>query len=194
MTSITSLCVYCGSSNHVSETHKQAARRFGLLMAEAGIRLVYGGGRVGLMGCLADGVLEAGGRVTGVIPDFLKRLEVEHVELDELILTRTMHERKQKMFDLADAFCVLPGGFGTMEELFEILTWKQLRQHDKPIVLVNLEGYWNHLLALMDHFVQTQYVRPDNLKLITSVNSIEEILPAIAVEPQPQVAADAHLM
>ena len=146
---IRTLCVYCGSSNAVAPRHLAAAAELGRLAAGRGIEIVFGGGHVGLMGALADGALVAGGRVTGVIPGHLEAREVGHRGVTELIVVDSMHTRKRRMFEIADAFCALPGGLGTLDETFEIITWKQLGLHDKPIVLVNVEGFWNPLLDLV---------------------------------------------
>jgi len=142
MAQVRSLCVYCGSSGRGREVHKVAAMRLGKTLARAGVRLVFGGGQVGLMGITAQAALSEGGKVTGIIPKFLDEIEVGLKGCTELIITPDMHTRKQKMAEMADGFVVLPGGLGTLDETFEILTWKQLGLHDKPIVLVDIEGYW----------------------------------------------------
>jgi uncharacterized protein (TIGR00730 family) len=189
MVRIRSLCVYCGSSNDAPESHRQAARRLGVMLATSGIELVFGGGHVGLMGVIADAALGAGGRVTGVIPEHLVRAEVGHAKVTELVVVKSMHERKETMFVRSDAFAVLPGGFGTLDEFFEVLTWRQLRLHDRPIVLVDLEGYWRPLLRLVDHLVEQRYSRPENRELIRVVGDIDEVLPAIFAEAPPRVTA-----
>ena len=165
MAAVKSLCVYCGSSIDVRETHREAARTLGSALASAGIRLVYGGGQIGLMGLIADAALAAGGTVTGIIPKFLDQLEIGHTGCTELIVTENMHDRKLKMASMADAFVTLPGGFGTLDETFEILTWKQLRLHDKPIVIADIDGYWTPLLALMANQFEENYVRPEHRDL-----------------------------
>src|SRR5579883_15172 len=142
MAKVKRLCVYCGSSSQVDEIYRRAAARLGQVIAQAGIELVYGGGRVGLMGLMADAALAAGGRVIGVIPHLLHDREVGHAGVGELIVVGSMHERKQRMFDLADAFVMLPGGLGTLDETIEILTWKQLGLHDKPVIIADIAGYW----------------------------------------------------
>ena len=154
-----SVCVFCGSSDRGSRVHKAEAARLGRLLAQAGIELVYGGGRVGIMGVIANAALEAGGRVVGVIPEHLMRREVGHLGTTELIVTASMHERKATMFARADAFVVLPGGPGTLDETFEILTWRQLGLHDKPLIICDSGGYWGPLKALVDHMVQGRYVK-----------------------------------
>ncbi len=150
MATVRSLCVYCGASDRVDAAYRQAAADLGTRLAEAGIELVYGGGRIGLMGRLADAARLGGGRVTGIIPAHLHDREIGHHGISELIVVGSMHERKHLMFERADAFAVLPGGIGTIEEAFEIITWKQLRLHDKPIVLVDIAGYWREFRALVD--------------------------------------------
>ncbi len=148
-------------------------------MAEAGIRLVYGGGAVGLMGVVAQSVLESGGQVTGIIPDFLDRAEVGKTNLTELIKTETMHDRKAIMAERSDGFVVLPGGLGTLDQTFEILTWKQLQLHNKPIVLVNVEGYWDHFVHLVEHQVREGFVRERYLQFFRIVDTVEEVVPAL---------------
>lgn len=135
-------------------------------MATNGIRLVYGGGRVGVMGAVANAVLEAGGVVTGVIPDFLMQREHGHHDVTHLEVVASMHERKARMAELSDAFIVLPGGLGTLEELFEIMTWRQLGLHDKPIVVINPDGHWDRLRGLIDDLVAAGYARPENARLV----------------------------
>lgn len=184
---IRSVCVYCGSSNRAAEEYKQAARDCGRLLAENGIRLVYGGGASGLMGIVADGALAAGGLVTGIIPYHLKRREVGHDGVTELLTVDSMHTRKRLMADQADAFVVLPGGFGTMDETFEVLTWKQLDLHDLPIVLVNINGYWDKFLALVDDIIEQKFAASTNRQLFTVVKRVEDILPALAKAPLPMV-------
>jgi hypothetical protein len=156
-----SVCVFCGSSDRGSRVHKAEAARLGRLLAQAGIELVYGGGRVGIMGVIANAALEAGGRVVGVIPEHLMRREVGHLGTTELIVTASMHERKATMFARADAFVVLPGGPGTLDETFEILTWRQLGLHDKPLIICDSGGYWGPLTALVDHMVRGRYVKSE---------------------------------
>jgi uncharacterized protein (TIGR00730 family) len=144
-----SLCVYCGSRAGDAPAFADSARELGTLIGRAGGRLVYGGGRVGLMGLVADATLAAGGRVLGVIPQALMEREVGHRGLTELVVVQTMHERKQRMAEAADAFVALPGGIGTLEELYEMWSWQQLGYHDKPVALLNVEGYYDALLAFM---------------------------------------------
>jgi uncharacterized protein (TIGR00730 family) len=148
-----SLCVFCGSNPGASPDYARAAARMGTLLAERGITLIYGGGHVGLMGVLADAALAAGGRVIGVIPEALEAREVAHTGLTELRVVRSMHERKALMSELADGFIALPGGIGTMEEWFEVWTWGQLGIHPKPLGMLNVAGYYDHLLAFFDRMV-----------------------------------------
>ncbi len=180
MTDLASLCVYCGSSSRVDSAHREAATRLGGLMAERGVRLIYGGGRIGLMGILADAVLDAGGNVTGVIPAHLEVAEVVHRELTELIVVASMHERKLKMFQLADAFAVLPGGLGTLDETFELITWRQLGLHDKPIVLVDNAGYWAPLRRLIDHLTAAGFAGRETHRLFTVVERVDDVFAAAA--------------
>lgn len=154
------LCVYCGSGPGKQPSYLAAARILGKSLADNGIGLVYGGGSLGLMGETARAVLENGGRVTGIIPEFLTRKERMLTDVQELIVTATMHERKLTMFEKSDGFIVLPGGLGTLEELSEISTWAQLDRHEKPIIICNIEGYWDPLLTLFSHMREEQFIRP----------------------------------
>jgi hypothetical protein len=190
MTAVRSVCVYCGSSNAAPHAHRDAARRFGRILARAGLQLVFGGGHVGLMGVLADAALGAGGRVVGVIPDHLLKAEVGHGRVSELVVVKSMHERKEEMFRRSDAFAVLPGGFGTLDEFFEVLTWRQLRLHDRPIVLVNLDRYWDPLLSLIARQIDAGYTRAEYRDHITVVDRVEDVLPAIAAAAPPRIVAE----
>ena len=181
------ICIYCGSSSATRLTHRSAAARLGRLLAENGVTMVFGGGRIGLMGLAADAALEAGGRVIGVIPDFLMAREVGHAGCTEIHVTGSMHERKQKMAELSDAFAILPGGLGTLDEAFEIITWRQLGLHDKPVVFANIDGYWDPLQALFDNLVREHYVPQQHRKLFETVGSVDEILPALAAMPNERV-------
>ena len=194
MSAISSLCVYCGSSKGGSSAYGEAAARLGSALAERGIRLVYGGGRVGLMGIVADAVLKGGGDVIGVIPGHLHDREVGHDELSELIVVDTMHERKAKMSVLADAFAVLPGGLGTLDETFEIVTWRQLQLHDKPIVVVDIDGYWAPLETLVASMVQGGFVRPAHAGHFTVVRSVEALFEALAEMPAPRFGDETERM
>lgn len=179
------LCVYCGAGLGANLRHRQAARRLGRLMAENGVRLIYGGARIGLMGMLADAVIEAGGAAMGIIPQHLDAREVGHRGITELRIVESMHERKNLMFELSDAFAILPGGFGTLDETFEMITWRQLGLHDKPILLVNLDGYWDPLLRLIDHVIAEGFAHPDSRRLYTVVNGIEGVIATMRRLPQP---------
>ncbi|HEX2092192.1 MAG TPA: TIGR00730 family Rossman fold protein [Longimicrobiaceae bacterium] len=170
------ICVFCGSSPGTRPGYAAAARAVGTLLAERGIGLVYGGGKVGLMGVVADAVLAGGGEVVGVIPEALMAREVGHAGLTELHVVRSMHERKARMADLADAFVALPGGFGTWEEFCEVLTWAQLGLHPKPCGLLNVEEYYAPLLALMDHAVAEGFVRPEHRALVMEAREPERML------------------
>lgn len=177
-----SLCVFCGSSAGIDPGHGEAAARLGRQLAAEGVRLIYGGGQLGLMGILAQAVMEAGGQVVGVIPEHLTRVEKAYDEVTELHVVDSMHTRKFKMFDLAEAFAVLPGGMGTMDETFEILTWKQLRLHTKPIILVNQQGYWQPWLDLANHIIGSGFAHPDTACLYSVVDSVEQVLPTARAE------------
>ena len=182
MTEIRRLCVYCGSSGAVEARYREAATELGACLGAAGIELVYGGGRVGLMGLLADAVLAAGGKVTGIIPRRLVDAETAHLGVTELVVVDSMHDRKRLMAEKADAFAVLPGGIGTLDELFEALSWKQLRLHDKPLLLVDIGGYWALLRALLDHIVVTNFARPHTRQLLRVVPNIPALMTALAEE------------
>ena len=191
---IRALCVYCGSSNSVAPRHLAAAAELGRLAAGRGVEIVFGGGRVGLMGALADGALAAGGRVTGIIPEHLQDLEVGHDGVSEMIVVDSMHTRKRRMFERSDAFCALPGGMGTLDETFEIVTWKQLGLHDKPVLLVNLDGFWDPLLALIAHQLEAGYIRPQHAGLYRVVEGIESIFDTLDAAPPPSHPTDSERM
>src|SRR5713226_2221977 len=160
MQHVTRLCVYCGSAAGLDPRYQAAARELGEALAKAGIELVFGGGRVGLMGVLAASVLAAGGRVVGIIPQRLRDAELAHPGASELVIVDTMHDRKRLMAERADAFAVLPGGIGTLDETFEILTWRALGLLDKPILIVDVAGYWQPLRALLDHLAAHGFTEP----------------------------------
>lgn len=184
MREIKSVCVYCGSSAKADDVFKQAAARLGQLIAEAGMGVVFGGGHVGLMGIVADSTLEHGGPVTGIIPSHIADKEVAHKNLTELHVVETMHERKQMMVDRADAFVIMPGGLGTMDEFFEIFTWWQLGLHDKPIMVVNVDGYWDALLALVDNIVAHKFARPEDRAHIIVIDDVEQAVAALRSAPE----------
>lgn len=166
MVAIRTLCVFCGSSSPADPRYRDAARALGELLASVGIDLVYGGGRVGLMGEIADAALATGGRVFGVIPIGLFQVEVAHVQLTELREVGSMHERKQLMYDMSDGFIALPGGLGTLEELAEVTTWSQLGLHAKPVVLLDVDGFWDPLVAQLDRMVSVGLLKPAGRALI----------------------------
>ena len=176
---VKNICVYCGSGSGHNPAYVEAARTFGRCMAEARIGLVYGGGGMGMMGEIAHAVLDHGGHVTGIIPEFLSKREKMLHEVQELIVTQSMHERKQIMFEKSDAFVALPGGIGTLEELVEQLTWSQLGQNSKPIVLGDIDGFWDPLLSLIDHMRGEAFVRSGLEVRLTSVCNVEEIIPVV---------------
>ena len=183
MRDINSVCVYCGSSSQVRQSYKDAAVEFGTALAHQNIRLVYGGGQVGIMGIIADAVLKNGGTVTGIIPHFLNEKEVGKADVTELIAVDSMHVRKQIMAEKSDGFVVLPGGFGTLDEFFEILTWRQLKLHDKPIVIADIDAYWSPLIGAVDHIVAEGFAHQRNRDLFKVVSSVEQILPTLRSEP-----------
>src|SRR5690242_4282964 len=172
MTLIKSICVYCGSARGRSPRYVAAAKELGEAMAERSIRLVYGGARIGMMGECADAVMKNGGEVIGVIPEHLQSTEVGHSGITELKVVESMHIRKKLMFDLSDAFAVLPGGFGTLDELFEIITWRMLSLHTKPIVILNIDGYWDSLQDLFDHLIAAGFAREATRQHFSMVNSV----------------------
>ncbi|MEP0710121.1 MAG: TIGR00730 family Rossman fold protein [Parvibaculum sp.] len=176
---LTSLCVYCGSSTGTEPVFMEAADRFGRIMASQEIELVYGGGGIGLMGAVARAVLAGGGRVTGIIPKFLTEVEVEFNEVSELVVTDSMHARKQLMFERSQAFVALPGGVGTVEETIEMLTWAQLGRHSRPIVIANIDGFWDPLNELLDHIIKAGFARSEIRRIYSMVDRVEDILPRI---------------
>lgn len=183
------VCVFCGAAPGRDPRYVQAARAFGALLAREGIEVVTGGGRVGMMGAVAEGALAAGGRVIGVIPGLLMEREQAFQGLSELIVTTSMHERKQRMAALSDAFVALPGAFGTFEELCEMVTWTQLGIHQKPLGLLDVLGYWRALLALFDHAVAEGFLRPENRALVLAHADAEALLAALASAQPSRPAA-----
>jgi hypothetical protein len=181
------ICVYCGSSAGSGPEFAESARALGRLLAGAGVTLVYGGAEVGLMGLLADAALAAGGQVVGVIPRHLFGREIAHPNLTELVEVGSMHERKQRMFELADAFVALPGGMGTLEELTEITTWAQLGMHRKPIVTLDIGGYWAGFHSFLRAAVRHGFMKPENLGLIANVPTVADVLPALRAYAPPRV-------
>ncbi|HKS18041.1 MAG TPA: TIGR00730 family Rossman fold protein [Bradyrhizobium sp.] len=179
MNKIKTVCVYCGSGPGTNPHFVEAAHALGKNFAENNIRLVYGGGSVGLMGAVAKSALDHGGTVTGIIPDFLRARENALTRVQEMIVTPDMHERKRLMFERSDAFVALPGGIGTLEELVEQLTWQQLGRHAKPILLANIDGFWEPLLALLAHMRATQFIRPSLQVDILKAERVDDILPRL---------------
>ena len=193
MAVLKTVCVYCGSGTGADPIYGEAARELGRRFAETGIRLVYGGGSVGLMGEIASAVLRHGGHVTGIIPRFLSERERLLRGVDELIVTEDMHARKRLMFERAEAFVALPGGIGTLEELVEMLTWGQLGRHEKPVVLANVGGFWNPLLALFAHMTEQGFIRPGLTVTYMAVDRVADIVPKLqeTVRGVAQAALDA---
>ncbi len=179
MKPIRSVAVFCGASNGVSKDYLEVARDVGTKIAKRDIHLVYGGGRSGMMGAVASGCLDGGGKVTGVFPSVLEGLEPQHEGLTELIQVLDMHTRKMTMFERSDAFIVLPGGFGTMDETFEVITWKQLNTHIKPIVILNQNGYFDSWVHMTDHFIANGFASFKTRKLYEVVNEVEDIFQII---------------
>ena len=198
MITIKTVCVYCGSGPGTNPRFIEAATALGKSLAENGIRLVFGGGSVGMMGAVASAVLDNGGSVTGIIPDFLTTREHALNRVQETIITPDMHERKRLMFEHSDAFVALPGGIGTLEELVEQLTWQQLGRHSKPVLLANIDGFWEPLLVLLTHMRATQFIRPGLPVEVLKADRVEDILPLIraaaalkpdsAMEMAPEIA------
>jgi uncharacterized protein (TIGR00730 family) len=196
MSKIKTVCVYCGSGPGTNPRFVEAAIALGKTFAENDVRLVYGGGSLGLMGAVAKSTLDHGGSVTGIIPEFLTARENALARVQELIVTPDMHERKRLMFERSDAFIALPGGIGTLEELVEQLTWQQLGRHTKPILLANIDGFWEPLLGLLAHMRSTEFIRPSLAVEILKAERVEDILPrlraaaALAPEASKQMAPD----
>jgi uncharacterized protein (TIGR00730 family) len=196
MSKIKTVCVYCGSGPGTNPRFVEAAISLGKTFAENDVRLVYGGGSLGLMGAVAKSTLDHGGSVTGIIPEFLTARENALARVQELIVTPDMHERKRLMFERSDAFIALPGGIGTLEELVEQLTWQQLGRHAKPILLANIDGFWEPLLGLLAHMRSTEFIRPSLAVEILKAERVEDILPrlraaaALAPEESKQMAPD----
>ena len=184
-----SICVYCASSRQADPAYAAAAYELGAIIARAGAELVYGGGLAGSMGRLAQGALDAGGRVIGVIPRFMEEMEVFNHGVSELIVVDDMHARKRRMLDGSDAVVALPGGAGTLEELFEAISWKRLGLYTKPIILVNTLGFFNHCMALLNHCVEQKFLSERHNAMWTVVEDSSAVLPAIAAAPQWEESA-----
>jgi hypothetical protein len=192
MSVIRRICVYCGSGPGADPAFVAAARRLGQIMADNHIGLVYGGGAVGLMGALSAAVLDRGGEAIGVIPQFLVNRE-HAVERGQVVVTADMHERKQRMFELADAFIALPGGIGTLEEVVEQMTWAQLGQHKKPILLANVKNFWDPLCALLDHMIEQQFIRKGLEVKYLVAERVTDILPMLTAAARATPEADKAL-
>ena len=192
MIKIRTVCVYCGSGSGTNPRFIEAAIALGKALAENGIRLVYGGGSVGMMGAVATAVLDHGGSVTGIIPDFLTQKENALNRVQEMIVTPDMHERKRLMFERSDAFVAMPGGVGTLEELVEQLTWKQLGRHEKPVLLANIDDFWEPLFDLLAHMRSTEFIRPGLSFDVLRAERVEDILPRLraAVAGVPEEARE----
>lgn len=182
-----SIVVFCGSSDGYDETYRELAYELGQVLATQHIRIIYGGARIGLMGALADGALDNGGKVIGVIPTFLQTKEVMHHGITELIKVNTMHERKMKMHELSDAVIILPGGWGTMDEMFEMLTWGQMGLHQKPIGLLNINGYYDSLHVLTENMVREGFLNEEVNRMLLVSDSIQELLQKMDEYVAPQV-------
>ncbi len=188
MADIRSICVYCGSQPGNNAAHMTAAIELGTAMGKSGIHLVYGGGAKGIMGAVADAVLASGGEVTGIIPQFLIAKEASQMaltRLSETFVTQNMHERKHEMFERADAFVALPGGIGTLEEIIEVMTWAQLGRHEKPILIANIDGFWNPLLALLDHMRDEGFIHTMSRVRPLVVENAADIVPMLLAVKEP---------
>ena len=182
-----SIAVFCGSSTGKNGIYGQAAARLGRALARNNIEIIYGGGKIGLMGIMADAALQAGGRVTGVIPGFLADLELAHGQLSRLITVETMHERKAVINEMSDAVIALPGGFGTLDELFEMLTWGQLGLHDKPVGILNTNGFYDHMLSLVHSMVAEGFLKEINSDMLLVYSNIDELLEKMGSYRAPRV-------
>lgn len=178
-----SLCVFCGAQNAVDPAHLQMGTQVGKAIAESGIRMVFGGGDCGMMGAVSTAAMDNGGEVIGVFPHHLRTHEAEHKGITETIIVGSMHERKKLMFDLSDMFAILPGGFGTMDEMFEILTWRQIGLHEKPVFIFNHLGYWDPLLVMMEHIIEQRFARPINREFYQVFNTLEDLMHAVRTAP-----------
>jgi uncharacterized protein (TIGR00730 family) len=188
-----SICVYCGSADNIHQDFRLAAREMGRVLSERGIHLIYGGGRTGLMGDVADGALEADGEVTGVITESMNTPALAHTGLTRLEVTRTIHERKARMYDLAEGYIALPGGFGTLDELFETITWAQIGIHEKPIGLLNTRNYYDPLLALVDHAEKEGFIFPEHRQIVVSAGTPQQLLKGMDEHQHPTEAVKRWL-
>lgn len=185
--------MYCGHNNG-DDIYQQAAHRLGKILASESLELVYGGGKMGLMGIIADGVVDNGGRAVGFIPHHLDEFEGAHQGIQELHLVDSMHTRKMSMAERADAFVVLPGGFGTLDELFEIITWRQIMLHDKPIIVVNVNNYWAKLVDLFNHVIDNNFAKPEHRFIVQFVASVEDVVPALRAAHEPTMEFKSNLI
>lgn len=186
MKEIKSLCVYCGTALRCDEKYRIDAVKLGKIFARENVELVYGGGNIGLMGAIASSVLENNGRAIGFIPQYLMNYEKPNDKLTELFIVDSMHTRKKGMFDRSQGFVILPGGLGTLEELFEILTWKQLGMHDKPIIIVNAYGFWDPFLKLLDYMLEEKFINVEALSLYKVVDRVEDVIAAVHLMPEAE--------
>jgi uncharacterized protein (TIGR00730 family) len=197
MSKIQSVCVYCGSSPGRNPVYAASARQLGAAIAAHGLRLTYGGGTKGIMGAVSDAVLENGGKVLGIIPRFLmnkEAVESELSELSELIITDNMHERKHALFENADAFIALPGGIGTVEEIVEIMTWAQLGRHKKPMVFANIAGFWDPMIALIEHMRAEGFIHSGHLMRPLVIADVDKIIPAVLAAASGEDEGDAGVL
>ncbi len=192
MKRIQSLCVFCGSRSGADPVFGEAAEQLGRLLAQRGVRLIYGGGSIGLMGIVMRAVLECGGEVCGVIPEFLTRREVGNPDLTEIVVVDSMHERKRRMFELADAFAVLPGGIGTLDEAIEIITWQQLGRHSKPIAVLNVGEYWKVFESLVEQMIAQGFADAAIRNLFAVAGDVESLLATLEERATKQLAASSQ--
>ena len=185
--SVSKVCIYCGSSNNVAEAFKKNAHDASTALAKQGMRIVYGGGHVGLMGIIADAALKVGTEVIGIIPEHIRAQEVQHTGLTKLHVVPDMHTRKRMMVESSDAFVILPGGLGTLDEVFEILTWKKLKLHNKPILIFNQNGYWDGFLELINHIIGEGFAAPSDGALFKVVTTIPEMLDVLLLNGTPEM-------
>lgn len=187
---IAAVCVFCGSRNGADPSHREAAHTLGTGLGQMGIHLVYGGAEIGMMGTVARAALAAGGEVTGVIPRFMEELEKPLATVTRSIKTRNMHDRKWTMYELADAFIIMPGGMGTFDETFEVITWRQLMRHNSPIVICNVGGWAKHLVGLIENAIAQEFAAPNVMDFIHVTNSVEEVLELMRTLPKGGIVAD----
>ncbi len=192
MIEIKSICVYCGTGEQVKDSYKNAAIDLGAELAKENIKLVYGGGGVGLMGLVSTSSKKNGGYVTGIIPEHIQEKERKNHDVDELHVVDSMHTRKRMMIDKSDAFAVLPGGFGTLDESFELLTWKYLKLHDKPIALINIDGYWNKLIELIDHMIKEGFTPSWQRDMFIVVDNIEDVIKELKNSNKSKIKTDLN--